>query len=37
MDFNHSTKTQEYIKRIKTFMVEYIYPVEEQIYAETHN
>jgi alkylation response protein AidB-like acyl-CoA dehydrogenase len=36
MDFNHSEKTQGYIKRVKAFMDEHIYPVEEQIYAETH-
>jgi acyl-CoA dehydrogenase len=36
MDFNHSEKTQGYIERVKAFMDEHIYPVEEQIYAETH-
>jgi acyl-CoA dehydrogenase len=36
MDFNHSEKTQGYIERIKVFMDEHIYPVEEQIYIETH-
>jgi alkylation response protein AidB-like acyl-CoA dehydrogenase len=36
MHFNHSEKTQGYIERVKAFMDEHIYPVEEQIYAETH-
>ena len=36
MDFNHSEKTQGYIERVKAFMDQHIYPVEEQIYAETH-
>ena len=36
MDFNHSEKTQSYIERVKAFMDEHIYPVEEQIYTETH-
>lgn len=36
MDFNHSEKTQGYIERVKAFMDEHIYPVEEQIYTETH-
>jgi alkylation response protein AidB-like acyl-CoA dehydrogenase len=36
MNFNHSEKTQGYIERVKAFMDEHIYPVEEQIYAETH-
>jgi acyl-CoA dehydrogenase len=36
MDFNHSEKTQGYIERVKAFMDEHVYPVEEQIYAETH-
>jgi len=36
MDFNHSEKTQGYIERVKAFMDEHVYPVEEQIYAETY-
>jgi acyl-CoA dehydrogenase len=36
MDFNHSEKTQGYIERVKAFMDEHIYPVEEQIYAQAH-
>ncbi|MFT5838722.1 MAG: acyl-CoA dehydrogenase [Flavobacteriales bacterium] len=36
MDFNHSKKTQDYIKRVKAFTDQHIYPVEEQIYAQTH-
>ncbi|WP_158768764.1 acyl-CoA dehydrogenase family protein [Paraglaciecola sp. L1A13] len=35
MDFAHSQKTQDYIARVKAFMDEHIYPVEEQIYRET--
>jgi alkylation response protein AidB-like acyl-CoA dehydrogenase len=37
MDFNHSEKTQGYIERVKAFMDEHIYPVEDKIYAETHD
>jgi acyl-CoA dehydrogenase len=36
MDFNHSKKTQGYIDRVKAFMDQHIYPVEQQIYTETH-
>ncbi|WP_293749949.1 acyl-CoA dehydrogenase family protein [uncultured Paraglaciecola sp.] len=36
MNFSHSEKTQGYIERVKAFMDEHVYPVEEQIYAETH-
>lgn len=36
MDFKHTEKTQGYIESVNAFMDEYIYPVEEQIYAETH-
>jgi acyl-CoA dehydrogenase len=36
MHFDHSEKTQGYIKRVKAFMDEHVYPVEEQIYAQTH-
>lgn len=35
MDFNHSEKTQGYIERVRAFMDEHVYPVEEQIYTET--
>jgi alkylation response protein AidB-like acyl-CoA dehydrogenase len=36
MNFSHSEKTQGYIERVKAFMDEHVYPVEEQIYTETH-
>ncbi|MGJ8680910.1 acyl-CoA dehydrogenase family protein [Paraglaciecola sp.] len=36
MHFTHSDKTKDYLARLKTFMQENVYPVEEQIYAETH-
>jgi acyl-CoA dehydrogenase len=36
MHFSHSEKTQDYISRVRAFMQEHIFPVEEQIYAETH-
>ncbi len=36
MNFEHNTKTQDYLARIKTFMSEHVEPVEEQIYQETH-
>ncbi|MAD18540.1 MAG: acyl-CoA dehydrogenase [Alteromonadaceae bacterium] len=35
MDFAHSEKTQDYIARVKAFMDEHVYPVEEQMYRET--
>lgn len=35
MDFAHSEKTQDYIARVKAFMDQHVYPVEEQIYRET--
>ncbi|MEP1385665.1 MAG: acyl-CoA dehydrogenase family protein [Paraglaciecola sp.] len=36
MNFSHSEKTQDYINRVRAFMQEHVYPVEEQIYSETH-
>lgn len=36
MHFAHSEKTQDYLTRLKAFMQEHVYPVEAQIYAETH-
>ncbi|MFT6897579.1 MAG: acyl-CoA dehydrogenase [Paraglaciecola sp.] len=35
MDFAHSEKTQTYITRVKAFMDEHVYPVEDKIYQET--
>ena len=35
MHFAHSEKTQDYIARVKAFMDEHVYPVEEQMYRET--
>ena len=35
MDFAHSEKTQDYIARVKAFMDEHVYPVEEQMYRKT--
>lgn len=36
MHFEHSAKTQDYIARVKAFMDEHVYPIEDKIYAETH-
>ena len=36
MDFQTSAKTQDYISRIKTFMNEHVFPVEQEILAENH-
>ncbi|KXI27462.1 acyl-CoA dehydrogenase family protein [Paraglaciecola hydrolytica] len=36
MDFAHNTKTQDYLSRLKEFMDQHVYPVETQIYGETH-
>ncbi|MGS2720731.1 acyl-CoA dehydrogenase family protein [Paraglaciecola aestuariivivens] len=36
MHFSHSSKTQDYLTRLRDFMDTYIYPVEAQIYRETH-
>ena len=35
MNFAHSEKTQDYIARVKAFMEEHVYPVENKIYHET--
>jgi alkylation response protein AidB-like acyl-CoA dehydrogenase len=35
MNFAHSEKTQDYIARVKSFMEEHVYPVEDKIYHET--
>ncbi|GAA6139278.1 acyl-CoA dehydrogenase family protein [Arenicella sp. 4NH20-0111] len=36
MHFEHSSKTQDYVARIKSFMSEHVEPVEAQIYSEMH-
>ncbi|MEP7702548.1 acyl-CoA dehydrogenase family protein [Paraglaciecola sp. 25GB23A] len=36
MNFAHNELTQGYLERLKAFMDEHIYPLETQIYAETH-
>lgn len=36
MHFEHSSKTQDYITRIKSFMSEHVEPHEAQIYHEMH-
>lgn len=36
MHFTHSAKTQDYLERIKAFMAQHVYPLENQIYSETH-
>lgn len=36
MHFAHNQKTEDYIARIRAFMQEHINPIEEQVYAETH-
>ncbi|MDC0602211.1 acyl-CoA dehydrogenase family protein [Aliiglaciecola sp.] len=34
MHFEHSQKAQDYLARVKAFMKENVYPIEERIYAE---
>ena len=36
MDFAHNQKTQDYLTRLKAFMNEHVYPIEEQVYEENH-
>ena len=36
MNFAHNDLTQDYLVRIKKFMDQHVYPVEAQIYQETH-
>ena len=36
MHFAHNQKTEDYLARVKAFMQEHIFPIEEQVYAETH-
>lgn len=36
MDFQTSAKTQDYVTRIKAFMAEHVFPVEQEIIAENH-
>jgi alkylation response protein AidB-like acyl-CoA dehydrogenase len=36
MHFEHNEKTQDYLARVKAFMDENVYPIEQQVYAETH-
>lgn len=35
MHFAHSEKTLDYIARVKAFMDEHVYPIEDQVYEET--
>ena len=36
MNFAHNAKTQDYLTRLKEFMDQHVYPVETQIYQQTH-
>lgn len=36
MDFSHNPKTLDYIARIRAFMDEHVFPIEDKIYAEIH-
>jgi acyl-CoA dehydrogenase len=36
MHFEHNKKTQDYLARVKAFMDEHVYPIEQQVYTETH-
>ncbi|MGB3726099.1 MAG: acyl-CoA dehydrogenase family protein [Glaciecola sp.] len=36
MDFSHTPKTLDYIARIRAFMDEHVYPIEDKLYAEIH-
>jgi alkylation response protein AidB-like acyl-CoA dehydrogenase len=37
MNFQHSEKTQVFIERLKDFMNQYVYPIEDEVYRETHD
>ncbi len=37
MNFEHSPKAQEYIARLKSFMDEHVYPIEELLLTESHS
>ena len=36
MDFSHNAKTLDYIARIRSFMDEHVFPIEEKVYQQTH-
>ena len=36
MNFEPSAKSQDYLKRLKSFMNEHVYPIEAQVIAENH-
>jgi alkylation response protein AidB-like acyl-CoA dehydrogenase len=36
MNFAHNAITEDYLSRVKDFMTQHVYPLEEQIYRETH-
>jgi alkylation response protein AidB-like acyl-CoA dehydrogenase len=36
MHFAHNEKTQDYLARLKHFMDEHVYPIEDKVYAENH-
>ncbi|MDT0593578.1 acyl-CoA dehydrogenase family protein [Glaciecola petra] len=36
MDFSNNEKTRDYIQRLRGFMNEHVYPVEDSVYAEIH-
>lgn len=36
MDFAHNSKTEDYLTRLKAFMQEHVYPIEQQVYEENH-
>ena len=36
MNFEPSAKSQDYLKRLKSFMDEHVYPIEAQVIAENH-
>lgn len=36
MNFAHNQKTEDYLARVKAFMDEHVYPIEDKVYKETH-
>jgi hypothetical protein len=36
MHFEHSQQAQDYLARVKSFMNEHVYPIEDSVYADLH-
>ena len=37
MDFNYSDKSRQLLDEIKSFMAEYVYPIEEDVFNWNHD